>query len=202
VKEIELNPSQQANAGPLRFFQAYGVLLVNLPTNPGTGGALGAYELHTHPDAIDRFAELVQQCRLTACLGGVHGYPALVNPANGILFATVMGTGFTLVRLPDEERKAAATSFSHVRTPPVESSLQDFGDQWITFDLFQDDKMPIRSWLNTAYAYSNELGGKSHQTATNRPVPTSPQANTSHQAKKKSRSDSNFRYKSEKEANL
>jgi hypothetical protein len=162
MRHIVLNPSQQANAGPLRYYQAHSVSLHTRP-DLRSGYDIDDYELHAHPDAVEYFEELAQG-QLASCLGAAYGYPVLVNPANTILFATVSGTGYTLVRLPETERKVALTSFSgEVKPAQDDSHFQDFDEQWIAFDLFGVAKMAIISWFKSAYAYTDKLASSEHQ---------------------------------------
>ncbi|HEU5375808.1 MAG TPA: hypothetical protein VFV38_10245 [Ktedonobacteraceae bacterium] len=154
LSQIVLNPSQQANAGPLRYYQVHAVSLRTRP-DLRSGYEIDEYQLHAHPDAVEYFEELAQG-PLASCLGAAYGYPVLVNPANTILFATVSGTGYTLVRLPEAERKAVLTSFSgKVKPAQGESHFQDFGEEWMVFDLFGVAREAIRAWFMSAYAYTD-----------------------------------------------
>jgi hypothetical protein len=58
------------------------------------------YGLGTHPDLIERLWAL-NAALPTDCRWVVHGYPALVHPESGVVFAAAMGTLGYALRLPN-----------------------------------------------------------------------------------------------------
>jgi hypothetical protein len=69
----------------------------------GTGYEIDAWELHTHPDLVDRLRELAPEGSFVP----MYGVPTLVHPS-GVVFAYAIGTSGLVVReaipLPDGVR--------------------------------------------------------------------------------------------------
>ncbi|UIX29988.1 hypothetical protein [Streptomyces sp. GQFP] len=77
------------NAALLDFLQAQGS-----PPHGPNDYALGEWQLHTHPDLLDRLAQLAPRVPLHAA----YGVPVLAY--EGIAVAAALGTSTLLVRLP------------------------------------------------------------------------------------------------------
>ena len=77
------------NAALLDFLRAQGC-----PPGGPDDYALGAWQLHTHPDLLDRLAELARHAPLHAA----YGVPVLAR--EGIAAVAAVGTSVLLVRLP------------------------------------------------------------------------------------------------------
>lgn len=84
-----ISPEHPQNAALLDFLRAQG----SPPTGPNDY-ALGAWQLHTHPDLLDRLAQLAPHAPLHAA----YGIPVLAY--EGIAAAAALGTSTLLVRLP------------------------------------------------------------------------------------------------------
>jgi hypothetical protein len=63
------------------------------PSGPGRAYALGAWELHTHPDLMDRLCELAPGWPLAAA----YGVPLLVF--EGVAGVVALGTDWLAVRI-------------------------------------------------------------------------------------------------------
>lgn len=152
-KKMTINPSVSANIGPMTFFQQNAV-----KTKSRGIYDLDEYATHTHPDAVNYLEDLAQDI-LAPCFGAAYGYPVLVHPANGTLFAMMSGTGYTLVRLPANRRQQILDLESdHIRSAHNDSYFHAFGEEWIIFDIFQFPKHLVIFWLHCAYSYSEESG--------------------------------------------
>ncbi|MCX4993160.1 MULTISPECIES: hypothetical protein [unclassified Streptomyces] len=77
------------NAALLDFLRAQGC-----PPSGPDDYALGEWQLHTHPDLLDRLAELARRAPLHAA----YGVPVLAR--EGVAAAAALGTSVLLVRLP------------------------------------------------------------------------------------------------------
>jgi hypothetical protein len=106
------------NAALLDFLRAQG----SPPSGPDDY-ALGEWQLHTHPDLLDRLAQLASRAPLHAA----YGVPVLAY--EGIAAAAALGTSTLLVRLP------AAPTNLEVGTPVP--SLADHG--WCAVDAWQSE---------------------------------------------------------------
>ncbi|MER6159633.1 hypothetical protein ABT147_29475 [Streptomyces sp. NPDC001868] len=84
-----ISPEHPQNAALLDFLRAQGAP----PTGPNDY-ALGEWQLHTHPDLLDRLAQLAPHAPLHAA----YGVPVLAH--EGIAAAAALGTATLLVRLP------------------------------------------------------------------------------------------------------
>jgi hypothetical protein len=89
------------------------------------------YGLGTHPDLIERLwtlnAALPQDCRWV-----VFGFPALVTPAGGVVFAFAQGTLGYALRVTEEYRSEADNLGLKTRTGPGDSGLDVSvaGSEW------------------------------------------------------------------------
>jgi hypothetical protein len=82
-------PDLPQNGSLLKFLRSQ----ASLPSGPGRAYALGAWELHTHPDLMDRLCELAPGWPLTAA----YGVPLLA--CEGVAAAVTVGTGWLAARI-------------------------------------------------------------------------------------------------------
>jgi hypothetical protein len=84
------------------------------------------YGLSTHPDLVERLwrldGGLPQSCRWV-----VWGYPALVHPRTGMIFALAFGTIGLVARLPADRREEAST---HPRPRENAHDIAPAGPEW------------------------------------------------------------------------
>ncbi|KJE21402.1 hypothetical protein FF36_04333 [Frankia torreyi] len=111
---------------------------------------LDGWELHTHPDLVERF-DLISPSR--AAITPVFGVPVVV--ANGIAAAFATGTGWLLLRLPQ---------------PPTDVEMVEpiaalDGKGWHSVDAWQDVSKRslgrLQSLTHAAMEYAAELAGDS-----------------------------------------
>ena len=85
------------------------------------------FGLGTHPDIIEHLWELdgalPQSCRWL-----VWGFPALVHPGTGVIFAIGFGTIGTVIRLPTGEREGA--SAMRLTNPGRHYDISPAGPEW------------------------------------------------------------------------
>ena len=123
------------------------------PSTPAAAGDdIDEFELHAHPDVLERLAEA--GAGLDAQLVAAYGVPLLVH-RNGVIFALAYGTSAVLLRLP-------ARLHSRVITARWASGV---GPEWLAADAWLSDLSRregterIREWCSWAYQYAQELGG-------------------------------------------
>jgi hypothetical protein len=87
VRPLQELPDLPLNGSLLGFLRSQ----ASLPAGPAD--ALGAWQLHTHPDLIDRLCELAPGWPLTAA----YGVPLL--PGEGVAAVVALGTGWLAVRI-------------------------------------------------------------------------------------------------------
>ncbi|MFF4783542.1 hypothetical protein ACFY3E_19825 [Streptomyces griseorubiginosus] len=102
-----------------------------VPHKPG-GCDYEGWELHTHPDLVQRLADLAPQWSVLA----TFGVPVLA--AKGIAAALAQGTGTLLVRLPE----APTASLTPARPCPP---LTDPSGDWYSLDPWQGELPSVES---------------------------------------------------------
>jgi len=83
--------------------------------------------LGTHPDLIDQLWRL-DRALPHSCRWLVWGYPALVHPRTGVIFAVAFGTIGIVVRLPPELRDQAPAV--RVGNPGQQYDISTAGAEW------------------------------------------------------------------------
>ena len=83
--------------------------------------------LGTHPDIVEQLWRLDRAMPLS-CRWVVWGYPALVHPQTGVIFAVAFGTIGIVVRLPPE--LSAAASAIRPTNPSQHYDISPAGAQW------------------------------------------------------------------------
>jgi hypothetical protein len=109
------------------------------------------YELHTHPDLIERLAEAA--AGLDAPMVAVYGVPVLMH-RNHVIFAAAYSMSTLIYRLPTN---------LHSRVAPARWTV-DIGAEWVAANGWLSD-LPsregterIREWSRWAYEYAARLG--------------------------------------------
>ena len=109
------------------------------------------YELHTHPDLIERLAEA--GAGLDAPVVAVYGVPVLMH-RNHVIFAVACGMRTLVYRLPTN---------LHSRVVPARWTC-DVGAEWVSADAWLSD-LPgregterLRDWSRWAYEHATQLG--------------------------------------------
>lgn len=108
------------------------------------------YELHTHPDLIERLAEV--GTGLDAPMVAVYGVPVFAH-RNHVIFAVAYGMSTLIYRLPTN---------LHSRVVPARWTC-DVGAEWVSADAWLSD-LPgregterLREWSRWAYEYAARL---------------------------------------------
>lgn len=122
------------------------------PATPASAAYdIDEYELHTHPDLIERFAEAATE--LDAQMIAANGVPALIQ-RNNVIFAVAYGMSSLIYRLP---------THLHARVIPSRWTY-DVGEEWISADAWLSD-LPgregterIREWCRWANEHAAQLG--------------------------------------------
>ncbi|MFF3379316.1 hypothetical protein ACFYXF_40980 [Streptomyces sp. NPDC002680] len=113
-----INAEHPQNTALLDFLRAQAS-----PPHGPNDYALGEWQLHTHPDLLDRLAQLAPRVPLHAA----YGVPVLSY--EGIAVAAALGTSTLLVRLPTAPPK--------LKVGRPDSSLADHG--WQEIDAWQGE---------------------------------------------------------------
>jgi hypothetical protein len=140
-------PDLAQNASLLGFLRGQ----ASLP-KLGSADALGAWEMHTHPDLMGRLSELAPGWPLTAA----YGVPLLA--CEGVAAVVALGTGWLAVRID--------------RLPPGIQTLEPSpawtfaGGDWHIVDPWQgqlssaDGTRLLRGLVRDALSYAASLAGK------------------------------------------
>ena len=125
---------------------------------------LDGYELHTHPDLVERLYALAKSLP-PSCRGAIYGYPVLA--VNEVIFAVATGTHLLAMRLPENMRKMAEEytgkpypkwgpdwyTFGPWSPEPYEGypfARADISNPSIRSHQYTQD---LRYWLEVAYQY-------------------------------------------------
>lgn len=148
MRSLHELPDLPQNADLLDFLRGQ----ARPPGELGPVGALGAWELHTHPDLIDRLCELAPGWPLTAA----YGIPLLAR--DGAAAVVALGTGWLAVRIDhmpaDIKTLEPAPAWTFVR------------DNWHIVDPWQgqlpsaDGTRTLRGLVSGALSYAAGLAGK------------------------------------------
>ncbi len=153
----EPNPYHPANTAVLRSMARRG----GAPDQPLIAApnsvAEPYYTLGTHPDLVERLWRDLNDGLPTDCRWIVRGFPSLVHPRSGIIFAYAGGTVYML-RLPGPERREALQAGARqVHAFPALASLgidgsvvdlrEDLGDDWVFGGWYKDEDW----WCLAAY---------------------------------------------------
>jgi hypothetical protein len=112
-------PKHPLNTALLDYLRARGAP----PSRPGDY-ALGEWQMHAHPDLLDRLTELALGMPLSAA----YGIPLLAH--KGVAAVAAQGMGTLLMRLPE-----APTDLRESYWPVPELT----GHGWVTVDAWQSD---------------------------------------------------------------
>src|SRR5439155_24540456 len=102
---IHIDESHPANSEILKYFKRYSSLRFRGKSKYD----LDEYATNTHPDLVERFYQLGQLLPEHS-LSTAYGYPVLVAPKSGVIFATATGTDVIAIRLPDALGETALAS--------------------------------------------------------------------------------------------
>jgi hypothetical protein len=108
------------------------------------------YELHTHPDLIERLTEAAGWTRAEMC--AAYGCPVLVHP-NGVVFALALGMRALFFRLPPELRGG-------LRQAEVDPGI---GVDWVAVEAWPADltgaegTRRVKQWCRRAYEHAGSL---------------------------------------------
>lgn len=147
VRPLQELPDLPQNASLLEFLRSQ----ASPPSGPGDY-ALGAWQLHTHPDLIDRLCELAPSWPLAAA----YGVPLLA--CEGVAAVVALGTGWLAVRI---DRLPA-----NVQTSESAAAWTIAGGDWHIVDPWQgqlslaDGTRVLRGLVSGALSYAARLAGK------------------------------------------
>ena len=113
---------------------------------------LDAFELHTHPDLMERLVEA--SAGLDAPMVAAFGVPVLVHP-NGVLFACAYSMDTLLLRLPEELHARVVASGWIYQIGPAWVPA----DAWLTGVPRRGGTERMREWCRWAYAHAGLLAG-------------------------------------------
>jgi hypothetical protein len=122
------------------------------------------YETHARDDLEEHLYELGGS--LPEYSEGLsYGFPILVHPKGGIIFALATDTNTTAIRLPKDARRDAlasgAVELMHYKTvglPESSLSARDIGSDWVLVNAYGPVEEGLRQqWVQKAYDYAEEL---------------------------------------------
>src|SRR5215469_10272712 len=151
VRSLLELPDLPQNGSLLGFLRGQ----VSPPSGPGRAYALGDWELHTHPDLMDRLCELAPGWPLTAA----YGVPLLAS--EGVAAVVALGTGWLAVRI---DRLPAS-----VMTLESAPAWTFAGGDWYIVDPWQgqlsaaDGTRVLRGLVSGALSYAASLVGRQAQ---------------------------------------
>jgi hypothetical protein len=146
VRTLQELPDLPHNASLLDYLRSQ----ASPPSGPGDY-ALGDWQLHTHPDMIDRLCELAPGWPLTAA----YGVPLLAS--DGVAAVVALGTGWLAVRI---DRLPA-----NIETLEPDAAWTFIGGDWHTVDPWQgelasaDGTRVLRGLTSGALSYAGRLVG-------------------------------------------
>jgi hypothetical protein len=117
------------------------------------------YHLGTHPDLVEMLWNKVTADVPMSCAHVVYGRPALVHPANGVIFGFAGGTSILALRLPLEVRESIigqGLGMAEHEYPKSVWHALDFGDDWVFIKLYAGSH--FAAWGKESYDYAESLG--------------------------------------------
>jgi hypothetical protein len=138
-----------ANDDVLQFLERQGK--PGMPED--AAGAMNGYELHTHPDLIERLVEA--GASLDAPLVAAYGVAVLTHP-NQVIFTIAYSMSALIYRLPTN---------LHSRVVPSRWTYE-VGKEWISANAWlpnlasQEGTARVREWCRWAYEHAARLGGR------------------------------------------
>lgn len=141
-----VDPQRPENAGVLRYI---GPAAASDDTSPDEADRL---HLGTHPDLVAHLWDELAPAFETDARALVGGYPALVDPASGVIVAIGLGTTYALRLAADDFEAAIAAGHGTVHEYRTVGRTLDvghaFGPGWV-FGAHADDEV---EWLRRAAA--------------------------------------------------
>lgn len=150
MRPVQELPDLPQNASLLDFLRSQ----ASPPSGPGDY-ALGAWQLHTHPDLIDRLCELAPGWPLAAA----YGVPLLA--CDGIAAVVALGTGWLAVRIDALP--------ANVKTLEPAPAWTFTGGDWHIVDPWQGQLSSaagtrvLRDLVSGALTYAASVAGKGGQ---------------------------------------
>ncbi len=147
MRPLQELPDLPQNATLLEFLRSQ----ASSPSGPGDY-ALGAWQLHTHPDLMERLCELAPGWPLTAA----YGVPLLAR--EGIAAVVALGTDWLAVRIDGLP--------ANVETGGAAPAWSFAGGDWHIVDAWQgglpsaDGTRVLRGLVSGALSYAGRLAGK------------------------------------------
>lgn len=122
------------------------------------------YEMQTRADLEERLYELGRSLP-ERCDGMRYGYPILVYPRGGVIFAVAMSGSVIILRLPEQSRREALAAGAkeelrlggQLGYPEEILPISEFGEDWIFIGAWHSDEERLKRLLRASYEYANKL---------------------------------------------
>jgi hypothetical protein len=155
--EIPVDESHSANATVLAYFRAHS----EKPARSAWNYYSLPYVMQVYQEVDERLEEVAKGLP-EYCYGTSYGYPVLVLPRTGVIFAFAFNMRAFVIRLPPHLREQALVSGAmeelrlggQMGYPEENMSVQEFGHDWVF--LFGWHDMAER-WVHEAYDYAVQL---------------------------------------------
>lgn len=159
-KDTAVDEAHPANSEVLQYLRAH--------SSQRSKWALDFYVIpyvpRTSDELEEKFSELSKRLP-EYCGGECYGYPVLVYPDGGVIFAVASGQSLVVIRLPQIERKKALSLIAKDVVPfegseyypPTTMHASEFGKDWVFVFAWHDNQRLIQDLLLKAYDFAGEL---------------------------------------------
>ena len=129
-----------------------------------SGYYISAYHMQARDDLEDWLYEQSKNLPVR-CESSAFGYPLLVNPNGGVIFALATGTHTVGIRLPPETRRDAlisgaqeAIDYHTLGLSQATLYATEFGVDWVLVLAGAILGPLVAEWLRRAYEYAQRIG--------------------------------------------
>jgi hypothetical protein len=161
VREIPVNESHPTNQQVLRYLRSN----AEKRSKWAPDYYYTPHEMQAVSDLHEEFEKMGKHLP-QPCIGISYGYPVLVYPEGGVVFALAYNTDIIALRLPPTVRREAlgtdiATDVLHIPGgagyPDATIAASELGDDWVFTFLWGKHDDRIQELMRTAYDYASEL---------------------------------------------